>query len=249
MASKQVTDRDRSSSQVTATVDANAAEVDQRLRALFTGHVQPTEVMPDFAFLVRLIGRHLSSAADVLNAADLAHEAEIGDDVQPRVERDDSEADLRETTINYRNAISVGYGDVVMRSHGIGSAAPPDPRGLIRYAKDFHSGLIDPARTPSTPPRGGIAVDRTTLAAELAPRIARLEAALESVTREAAELKLTQTAKDDAITANDTAFSGVANAVEGLLILAGRRDLAARVRPSARRPGIVDEAVDPSAKT
>jgi len=144
MASKQVTDRDRSSSQVTATVDANAAEVDQKLRALFTGHVQPTEVMPDFAFVVRLIGRHLSSAADVLNAADLAHEAEIGDDVQPRVERDDSEADLRETTINYRNAISVGYGDVVMRSHGIGSAAPPDPRGLIRYAKDFHSGLIDP---------------------------------------------------------------------------------------------------------
>ena len=251
MASKQVTDRGRSSSQVVATVETNAAEVNRKLRGLLERHLQSGEAMPDFALFVTLIARHLTSAADLLNAADLVHESEIGDDVQPRVERDEAETDLRDSAINYRNAISVGYGDAAARAHGVGSAAPPDPRGLVRYAKDFHAGLIDPKRSPATPTRGGVVVDRAVIARELAPRIARLDAALESVDREAAELKLTQTAKDNAVAANDTAFSGVANAMEGLLILAGRRDLAARVRPSARRPGIVDEEVDadPIAKT
>lgn len=245
MASKQVTDRDRSSSQVTATVEANSNEVDQKLRALLNGFLEAGESMPDIALFVRLIRRHLLRATSELNAADLAHEAEIGDDALPRLERDDGETDLRDTVVNYRNAVSVGYGDAAVRAHGVGSAAPSDPRGLIRYAKDFHAGLIDAARAPATPPRGGVVVDRAVLAAELAPRIARLEAALEVVDREAAELKLTQTAKDAAIIANDVAFSGVANALEGLLILAGRRDLAERVRPSARRSGVVDqEAAD-----
>lgn len=242
MASKQVTDRDRSSSQVTTAAEVNATEIAQKLEALLTPRMQVGEVAPDFAFMVRLIGRHLAHHASALNAADLAHEAELGDDVQPRVERDDAEVDLRETTVSYRNALGAGYGDAALRTHGVAVAAPPDTRGLVRYAKDFRSGLRDAARTPSAPARNGLVVDRAALAAELTPRIERLEAALEAVTREAEELKLTQTAKDNAMDANDTAFSGVANALEGLLILAGRKDLAARIRPSTRKPGVVDQA-------
>jgi hypothetical protein len=250
MVSKQVTDRVRSSSQVTATVEVNANEVDQKLRALLSVYLEAGESMPDVALFVRLIRRHLLHASSELNAADLAHESEIADDAQPRVERDEAEADLRDTVVNYRNAVSVGYGEAATRAHAVGSAAPSDARGLLRYAKDFHAGLVDAARAPSTRPRGGLVVDRAILAAELAPRIARLDAALEVVDREAAELRLTQTAKDSAIAANDVAFSGVANAMEGLLILAGRRDLADRVRPSARRAGVVDQEVaEPIEKT
>lgn len=241
MASKQVTDRDRSSSKVVATVEAHATEVNQKLGALLERHLQAGETMPNLALFATLIGRHLTSVAAVLNEADLVHEAEIGDDVQPRVERDEAESDLRDATVNYRNALGAGYGDAALRAHSVGTAAPSDTRGLIRYAKDFRSGLLDAARAPSVPARTGVVVDRAALAAALTTRIERLDAALVVVEREAAELKRTQAAKDEAMSANDTAFSGVANVMEGLLVLAGRKDLAARVRPSARKPGVVDQ--------
>lgn len=64
--------------------------------------------------------------------------------------------------------------------------------------------------------------------------------------REAREAQVTQAAKVSAIAAHDPLFASVANVAEGLLTLVGENDLAQRVRPSARRPGVTasDEASD-----
>lgn len=73
-----------------------------------------------------------------------------------------------------------------------------------------------------------------------------LDAAVADVTREAREAQVTQAAKVSAIAAHDTLFASVANVAEGLLTLVGENDLARRVRPSARRPGVTasDEGSD-----
>jgi hypothetical protein len=85
------------------------------------------------------------------------------------------------------------------------------------------------------------------MAAELLVVVERLEAALRVVAQEASELHLTQTAKDRAFEENDRVFGTVARVAEGLLALAGRGDLADRVRPSRRRPGVTEaEEVSPT---
>lgn len=240
MPSKQVTDRSRSSGIVGTNGETYATEVGERTNVQLLPFARDGEVVPDVALLLRLMARMLKSKTEKLEQADSAHEAEISDDAQPRAERDEAEGELRETTVEFRDAISAKYGDVGLRTLGI---YEPPPRGapeLAKYARSFHAALIDASRTLTGSARRGLQIDRAQMASELLPTIERLEAALRTVTQEAAELHLTQTAKDRAMEENDVAFMGVANAVEGLLSLAGRPDLADRVRPSRRKPGVVE---------
>lgn len=251
--SKLVTDRGRSSAVVIEAVGTHANDLNTRLRACLERYLEGAEVMPDIALFVKIIGRHMGRAADELHAAHRAHEAELSDDVAPRLERDDAEVELRDLVIMFRNGISAALGDGVLRAHSIYDSAPSDTRGLLDYAKGLRIALVEPALAPTARSRGGLIVNRAAMALELEPVIARLDAAVKIVTREASELAVTQTAKDTAMNANDTVFKNSANVMEALLILADRKDLADRVRPSPRRPGVVENevavVVDPTAGT
>jgi hypothetical protein len=59
----------------------------------------------------------------------------------------------------------------------------------------------------------------------------------ELVEREAREAEATLVAKNAALAEYDATFSSVATVVSGLLRMGGSAELAARVRPSPRRPG------------
>jgi hypothetical protein len=238
MASKQVVDRGRSASQVSAQIETHADEIQNQLKTLLEPHLARGEKMPDLALFVRLSGRLLTGRPEPLAAADRAHEAELSDDAAPRAERDDAERELRDTVVTFRNSISSNFGDGALRTLGIWDPPPSDTRGLATYAKDFALALADDTRAIQGKKRKGVTIDRHAMAKELTPEAGRLETALGVVTKEEAEATATQTAKNNAMTANDTAFAGVATAAEGLLTLAGRSDLAERVRPSARRPGV-----------
>ena len=240
MPSKQVTDRSRSSGIVGTNAETYAVEVGEKTSVKLSPFLLAGEAMPDGALWMKLFVRYLASKTTALQQADSAHEAEISDDAQPRAERDEAEGELRETTVEFRNAITAKYGDVGLRTMGV---YEPPPRGapeLAKYARSLHVALVDASRTLTGSARRGLQVDRAAMATELLPPVERLEAALRKVTQEASELHLTQTAKDRAMEENDLAFMGVANAVEGLLTLAGREDLAERVRPSRRKPGVVE---------
>jgi len=244
MPSKQVTDRSRSAKIVGANVETNAAEMAAKNAIQLSPYLHEGELLPDGALYLRLMARLLASKSTRLDAADAAHEAEISDDAIPRAARDAGESDVRETTIEYRNAISAKYGDVGLRTLGVYEPPPAHPLPLAKYARDFCGALADGSRTLTGSARRGVQVQPAEMVAELLPLVVRLESALQVVTQEAAELNVTQTAKDNAMEANDRTFSAVANITEGLLMLAGRRDLADRVRPSRRRPGVV-EAEEP----
>ena len=250
--SKLVTDRGRSSAIVIEAGGTNANDLHARLQARLERYLESGEVMPDIALFMRLITRHIGRAAEELTSAHRAHEAELSDDVAPRLERDDAEVELRDLVIMFRNGISAAFGDGVLRAHSIYDSAPSDTRGLLDYAKGLRIALVDPALAPTARSRAGLVVDRAAMALELDPAIARLDAAVKVVTREASELAVTQTAKDTAMNTNDTVFKNAANVMEALLILADRKDLADRVRPSPRRPGVVENevaVVEPTAAT
>ena len=245
MTSKQVIDRSRSAGSVCTNVTTHAEELNRKLVAALAPHLLPGETMPNFALVAKLAARMLAARSSELDVADAAHEAELSDDAMPRAERDDADGELREATISIRNTIDASFGDVGLRALGIHVPPPQDPRGLERYVSDFHDALLDTARTLPGRTRRGVTLDRVAMAEDLAPLRTRLKAALQVVATEAAELALTQTAKDSAVEANDRTFSGVAKTAEGLLTLAGRRDLADRVRPSKRRPGVVEAEESP----
>ena len=240
MPSKQVTDRSRSAGIVGTNAETYAGEVGAGANAQLSPFLHAGEVMPDTALLLRLMARLLASKSTGLEDADSAHEAEISDDAAPRAERDAAEVELRETTVEFRDAIRAKYGDVGLRTLGVYEAAPSHPLPLLHYVRDLHAALIDGGRTLTGSTRRGVQIDRAAMAAELLPLVERLDTALRAVTQEAAELHITKTAKDRAFEENDRAFAGVANAAEGLLTLAGRKDLADRVRPSRRRAGVVE---------
>jgi hypothetical protein len=247
MPSKQVTDRSRSAGIVGTNAETYATEVGARTSAQLSPFLQAGEAVPDTALLLRLLARFLASKSTALDAADSAHEAEISDDAKPRAERDEAEVEARETVIEFRNAVSAKYGDVGL--HTLGIYEPP-PRGapeLAKYGRALHGTLIDGRRTLTSSGRRGVNLDRAEMAAELLVVVERLEAALRVVAQEASELHLTQTAKDRAFEENDRVFGTVARVAEGLLALAGRGDLADRVRPSRRRPGVTEaEEVSPT---
>ena len=241
MTSKQVVDRARASTRVTTTVDANLHELAAGLAARFAPVLLPGETMPDMTFFVALAARLLTHAHARLDEADRAHEAELSDDPAARAERDAAAAEVRETVTSLRSAVISAGGSAAARALSIPSRLPSDVSNLERYAAGLHSALLDPTRVVVNTSRAGIVLDRRAMAATLEPELTRLQAALKNVAKEAAELGVTQTAKDKAIEANDRTFTGVANVIEGLLTLANREDLADRVRPSRRRPGTIED--------
>ena len=56
----------------------------------------------------------------------------------------------------------------------------------------------------------------------------------------------TLVSKNQALERYDSGFGGVASTLTGLLLLAGKPELAAKVRPSTRRAGQTAETTDPT---
>ena len=87
------------------------------------------------------------------------------------------------------------------------------------------------------PRRKGVTVDLAVFAKDLALHLDPLATALEDVTREAREGQATLAAKSNAMDANDRDFQRIGALTEALARFVGLADIAAKARPSARRPG------------
>ena len=81
----------------------------------------------------------------------------------------------------------------------------------------------------------GVRVDLGVLAAGLESRASRLDDALSSVRREEREAQSSLSSRDQAFARWERTYAGVAEVLTGLCTLAGLDDLAAKVRPTARR--------------
>jgi hypothetical protein len=241
MVSKQVIDRVRSAATVSASLETHADEIGRKLGEVLSPLLKPHESMPDAALLMRLLGRMLSLRTATLTEVDAAHEAELADDAVPRTERDAAETELRGFLSRYRGMIGDTFGDEGLRVFGLWDPAPSSTRGVARYATDFVAALRDPSRMPSVSPPPGVTLDRAAIAGVLESAARRLETTIGTVTKEVAEADATLTAKDRAVDHSDAGFLGAAQIGEATFLLVGRPDLAARIRASPRKPGVVQD--------
>ena len=201
-------------------------------------------VKPDLTVqFLDALGAVLDRAAAEVERADLAHASELLDDEAPRQRRDAAQAELTAALLQQRDTVTALYGPATARAYGLADALPVQPAQLVVRAKSVVKQLRD---NPifDKPLRRGLAVKATDLADELDEHAGHLASALADVQREAREAQLTLEAKTQAAENWHSVYQGVTSTFYGLYLLAGRRDLAERIEPTARRRAGLPEPED-----
>jgi hypothetical protein len=247
MASKQVMARQKDAASVVAAGQTHADRAARSVETALRPHLAHGEKMPDVALLMNLAARWLAHTAEAMVAADEAHEKELSDDAAPREARDAAAEKLFASVVELREVATGLLGAGATATLELTGKTPQEPVALSHAAGEVATALVE-KKLPKSRVRGA-----TFHAQEWADRLGEergaLDEALADVTKEEREAEATLITKTTAIAAYDDAFARVAAALGGLLKLAGEDDLAARVRPSTRRPGRANEDPAPTATT
>jgi hypothetical protein len=234
MPSKLVVQRIRSSRVVVQAARVHGTQVAAAIRARLGDDPGATAV----AALIASLGTSLEAATTRMDSADADHEAELGDDAEPRRARDDPNLTLVQALVGLRNAVQLAYGDAAAVRLGFDGQTPRESTTVATLATrvleriELLAGL--PVRVP------GLTLDLAPLVQAVSEPLDRLQSALDDVASEAREAEVTLVAKQSAIASYDALFGAVATTLEGLFSLAGADELARRVRPSRGRPGQVE---------
>jgi hypothetical protein len=234
MASKQVTDREKSARSVIAAGETNAEVVQNAVADMVAPLLKKGEEAPDFGAVILAACKLLGAVNERMIKADEAHEVELADDPPVRDARDSAVAELRSTLIELREMIVGAYGPATAGKVFLGGT-PEDPVVVARFAGEVADNL-GKVKLPA-PRIKGAKLDVAEVVSSLKEGRAGVEEHLGHVQREAREAQKTLAARNTAIPAYDRVFAGVATTLSGLLLLAGEIELAAKVRPSTRRPG------------
>ncbi len=248
MPSKLVTDREKSARAVAAAAETHAAEIAARVSLELEPHLGPGEALPDSGLLVRLIGRKILADNAALVARDREHEKELADDAGPREARDDAASKVRSALVDLRGAVESTYGAPGLTLLGLSDAIPVDPTVIAATASSVVKALKDADIKLPKPKRAAMKLDRAAFAVDVAEDLPALQKALARVAKEDREKEITQRAKNEAMARNDSTFTSGASFVAASCLVAGLVDIAAKVRPSGRRPGqtvVAEETSDP----
>jgi len=237
MASKGIVDRRRVAKAIIATARAHADEVGERLRENLAPVLQEGETLPDMVHLQRLLARYLEMRIGTIIAADEQHLNELDDDREPRRQRDAAAAELYDTLIAIRNALSAAFGqEQASEIVGISGPTPRDPLTLHQEATRALERLSGP--TPPSSRIQGLQLDFASLRGQLQPALDNLVQAVQRVDLEARESESTIRSKDLALDAFDAALGGIGRILIGCNELAGLPEFGNRIRltlPHRRR--------------
>jgi hypothetical protein len=220
--------------------------------ALFGRQLVPDDqklTKEDFERMLQWLIDQMHAANGLLWDMELTYTGEQGDDNAAADERDRSGTALDDGLRIARNSAQQIGGERVLESFGMASPPPGDQSGLARYAEN----AIRMMRSHSTPvSKAGLTFDPNAVADSLEPTLQTYTGALSSVATESRQLEDAKGRRDQAQATWKTTYQSVAGQLEGLFRLAGRDDLADRVRPTHRRTRgaegpevVVDEPVEP----
>lgn len=242
MSSKLLAERERSSRRVTTLLRENVGRIVSGTQEMLSPHLRDDEKLPDIGFLVELLARSLESRTEALMHCDGKVKAEKADDARPRSARDHAFVSLREQLATLRLAVESSHGYPAMKALGLTRPVPPDVAGTLEYGQRVIGTLRDSAiDLPVLRSTHIAALDREAFAKDLDTAAQALSSALQTVAREASELRNAQNQKDRATEAYDRMFRIVALAGVFLVHLGGLEDLAPKLRLSHRRPGTLED--------
>lgn len=176
---------------------------------------------------------HLHAHNELLGATEDEYVAEQADDPTVREAREEAKANLLDLAVRARSRIADTLGRAGLERYGLESDTPRNARALASHVENAIKLLRGDVAEIDDGLGGTLAT--TALADSLAAAHAPLADAVARLRVESREGEGALTARDRALEEWTDAYQGVATVLVGLYRLAGRQDLAERIRPTDRR--------------
>ena len=193
--------------------------------------------------LLALVGTRLREDGEALASADLAHQVELGDDVEPRATRGARVVELKETLSSVADVVRGAFGLGYARSVGLEAPLAERADLLVKQARTSARLLREtaPPATRRTDKRRIEVADEAGLLEEAADAV---EAALATVQKEETEAQRSLLARDAADERWGVSFVFAGDFLATLAEAAGLAGVAERVKTSWRRRAGVAEPRD-----
>ena len=236
MANKMVTDSSADASFLNAAAATFPREIAPALKEVLSPLVGEGERMPDVEFLPVLAARLVDRKLERLIEADKANIDARAALIEPRQRRDDTFSHASDTVTRIRDLCRGLYG-----RKETGRVIPDDqripqrPKAFLHTAEHVLERLRDLERELPSQELEGIDVERVRLSKTFAPDVKELGDSLVEVDLKRREAEITQEAKNEAMREFKATFGAAIRLLEALTVLAGKPELAARVRPTRRR--------------
>ncbi len=201
-----------------------------------------SSVVTNFSELFLGLTAYLNGITQVMQNADIALAQERADDPQYREKRDAAIQGLTKLISRVKSVLP----DALMAQYGLDGTAPTSSDGLINYGLKI-LGLVKekPELINTTEDGFSIQVNVDSIIESLTGSIKNLTDSLLDVKREEREAQASLENRDKKIAEWKGAYVAVASILAGFYQLAGRVDLADRIRPTVRKTtGTVQETED-----
>lgn len=205
------------------------------------GKALPESLSTTFGPVVEMLVQVLTEARDLLIASDRMRRDQTAKATHYRGLRDAASAALSHNLVGLRDTFLGACGTEIAAQLGFALRTPQQPGELFEQAQHLVARLGDPELVLPEPRYKGILLDAAEMTAELQPLVDKLGETLEDLSREARLDESTKIAKDEMLHAYDRTFLWAARTAESLFRLVNLPEVAKRVRPSTRRPGLTDE--------
>ncbi len=244
--SDRILDLVQSAAGVESEIETHTEEVAAGLGETFAGIFEAWgdgQEPPDFRANLRALKDKLGDSREALSQAEERHIGLIRQAVARRGEREELTGGLYDDFSSMRRTVEElyhgkGKGNVnAFVVAGIQGPTAQWPTKLLRQVDLAIGHLRQPGLEFPQSRFGETRLEPTRLADALQPRSERLHLVQADLRRLRSELNASRKEKNRALDAHKETFLWVARAAESYFHLAGEHELAARIRPSARRPG------------
>jgi hypothetical protein len=198
-------------------------------------------VATNFSELFQGLSTYLNEVTQNMQNADIALAQERADDPQYREKRDNAVQELTKTISRVKEILP----DSHLSQYGLDGTPPSSPDGLINYGLKIIGLLKEKPELLNPPEYSFIQFNVDFVIEYLTACINNLSESLIDVKREEREAQATLENRDQKIAEWKSAYVGVASILAGFYQLAGRIDLADRIRPTVRKTSGAGKETEP----
>jgi len=186
-----------------------------------------------FEAVIFSLGNGLEHSTNIMRLAEQAVAAEKADDGPVRQKRDDAMGELITLLTRIRSTIEDQLGAVGLTQYGLAGETSRVPRKVVEQVRNVVQ-LFEKTPVKLASPFGA-SFDSAIAVQVLTTKATALDGLMMDDDREARELEDAFAKRDRAVAAWSDVYQGTASALEGLFRRAGWKELAEKVRPTARK--------------
>ncbi len=191
-----------------------------------------------FATQLELFKKKLTLDLDQLVAKDRAYRDQKAREALSRAWRSEQFEEVTSGVVGLRQAFTGFYSQHKLAEFGFARQTSRQPEELMEQVSHLVSRLNDSELDLTGSRFGDFKLDAPHLARELVGSVGTFQQAADELAGEERKTEAMKLAKDEALSQYNQSFLWIARTVESLCRLAGLDEVAKRVRPSSRRPGV-----------